>query len=348
MEMNIDSHKLMYHPARVVEWLEKGDCYPIQLEIGPTNACNHKCIFCGLDWITRENIFIDSNVMVRSLEDMADCGVKSVVFAGVGESLLHKDIGLFVKTAKQQGMDVAINTNGIPLTKKRIPQILPYLSWIGFSIDSGSSKNYALIHGTNLDEFERLMQNIEESVKFKRQQDLGVNIGAQFLVLPKNVGEAPKLAKRLKQIGANSLQIKPYAHHKKSFNNLGSDFKEYYPLKQQLMEFDSDDFKIMFRKKTIQRIQEGITYPKCYGLSFFSLINPDGAVTPCNLFYGNNEFTYGNLNKNTFRDIWNGEKRKQVLDRIKTENCSSGCRLHAINSDYLHRLKNPRLNDAFI
>ena len=35
----------IYHPERVSEWLRKGDCYPIYVEIGPTNRCNHHCIF---------------------------------------------------------------------------------------------------------------------------------------------------------------------------------------------------------------------------------------------------------------------------------------------------------------
>ena len=44
----VDNHKLMYHPERVTEWRERKDCYPIYVEIGPTNACNHRCIFRGI------------------------------------------------------------------------------------------------------------------------------------------------------------------------------------------------------------------------------------------------------------------------------------------------------------
>ena len=44
---DVDNHKLMYHPERVSEWEEKGDCAPIYAEIGPTNTCNHRCGFCS-------------------------------------------------------------------------------------------------------------------------------------------------------------------------------------------------------------------------------------------------------------------------------------------------------------
>ena len=93
--MNVDNHKLMYHPERVAEWKEKGDCYPVYVEIGPTNACNHNCVFCALDWVGSDKTFIDKDVMSSTLEDMAKNGVKSIMFAGEGEPLLHKNIGLF-------------------------------------------------------------------------------------------------------------------------------------------------------------------------------------------------------------------------------------------------------------
>ena len=31
----IDGHKVHLHPKRVAEWLETGDCYPLDVEIGP-------------------------------------------------------------------------------------------------------------------------------------------------------------------------------------------------------------------------------------------------------------------------------------------------------------------------
>ena len=70
---------------------------------------------------------------------------------------------------------------------------------------------------------------------------------------------------------------------------------------------------------TLERIEEGMGYPKCYGLPFFALIDARGNVLPCNLFYGNEEFIYGNLYKENFSEIWKGEKRKEVLKKNRGE-----------------------------
>ena len=44
-KIRMDSHKLIYHPERVAAWKRGENIYPIELEIGLTNACNHRCIF---------------------------------------------------------------------------------------------------------------------------------------------------------------------------------------------------------------------------------------------------------------------------------------------------------------
>ena len=213
-----------------------------------------------------------------------------------------------------------------------------------------SGENYSLIHGTSPEDFDKLIENLKECVKLKKELGLDVVIGVQFLMILGNQNEAVKLARLLKEIGVDNLQIKPYSKHPRSINNFGIDSEEYNKFEEDLKELGSDDFKILFRKATIGRIREGISYPECYGLPFFALIDAKGYVIPCNLFYDDEEFTYGNLNKNDFSEIWEGEKRKEVLKKLKERGCEScrrGCRLDVINR-YLHRLKNPELHDNFV
>jgi len=347
---DVDNHKLMYHPKRVVEWLEKSDCYPIYVEIGPTNACNHRCVFCALDFIEGRHDYIDTKIMAKTLENMAENGVKSVMFAGEGEPLLHKDISKFVKYAKNSGSDVSITTNGVLFNKEKAKECLPYLSWIRFSIDSGSSENYAQIHKTNQKDFDKVIKNIEETVKFRNSNGLKTMIGAQFLLIPQNINETVKLAKICKDIGADNLQIKPYSQHPNSINKFVINYEDYAYLEPELESFNSEKFKIIFRKKTMQRLQEKPNYDHCYGLSFFTLIDAKGNVIPCNLFYDNQDFYFGNLYEQSFPEIWEGTKRKKILKELykrSIKGCRENCRLDPDNR-YLHRLKNPSPHDNFI
>lgn len=347
---NVDSHKLMFHPGRVAEWIEKKDCYPVYIEIGLTNACNHRCIFCALDYLENGGIFLNTEMLLSNLRHMAEKGVKAIMFAGEGEPLMHKDIGLFVKKAKEHGIDVSMTTNGILLNESRIRECIPHLSWIRFSIDAGTPEKYAKIHGTNPRDFETLMKNIENAVKFRDENSLKTTIGTQFLMISENTDEAVILAERLKDIGADNLQIKPYSHHPSSLNDFSVSIEEQNDLREKLKKFDSDKFKVLFRQATVERLNEGINYPECYGLPFFALIDSKGNVIPCNLYYGNPEFTYGNLYAQTFPEIWESERRRKIIEKLRqkgVEHCRKACRLDVINR-YLHRLNSPYPHDNFI
>ncbi len=367
----IDGHKIHLHPEKTALWKFSGDCYPIHIEIGATARCNQSCSFCALDFMNHKKIDINSQIMLNALEDMARPSrkyqisfakkeetsiyrdsVKSVMFGGEGEPTLHKDLGLFVQRAKELGLDVSLTTNGVRFTRELQEQCLPYLSWIKFSVDAGTSKMYEQTHGVPKKQFEILMKNIADSVKLKKRYNLEATVGTQFLMLPENSNEqeARELVKRLEQINPGYLSVKPYSDHPLNHKELILKQKQHRVLGYLFKELEKDvDFKIEFRDSTRTRIEEGHNSPECYGLSFISLIDSKGNVLPCNLFYDKEEFIYGNLNRESFSKIWTGEKRQEILQKLKYKGlgeCRSGCRCDASNR-YLQRLVMPQAHDNF-
>jgi len=350
MKVDVDSHKLIYHPERVVTWYNTGDCFPIYVEIGVTNRCNHRCIFCALDWFEKDPLDIDPGVMKRALSEMAECGVKSVMFAGDGEPLLHKHICDFIIHAKNEKLDVALATNGVLFNKEKMEQVLPALSWIRFSIDAGTAEVHKKIHRGGSKDFEKVLTNIRQAVEIKKRKKLSVVIEAQFLLIPDNSDDLISFIRLFKEIGVDNVQIKPYSQHPLSKNRHSIEYIKYNRLESAIRKFESSDFQVIFRSQTAHRLITKRTYSECYGLSFYALIEADGSIIPCNLFHKNPAFYYGNLNDNSFTHIWWGDKRKeinQLLRKNRMDLCRDGCRLDAINR-YLHLLKNPHPHVNFI
>jgi len=350
-ELKIDDHKLNYHPDRVSSWMKGENIYPIYIELGISSICNHRCIFCALDYIGYKGKLLDTKVILDAIDDMSKNGVKSIMFSGEGEPTLHKDFSLIVEYAKKKKkIDVALTTNGIPFKKKIAESTLQYLSWVKFSIDAGTKETYVKIHRTDPNDFEKLMINIKDAVELKKKKKMSVKIGTQLLLIEENMHEAIILAKKMKEVGADYLIIKPYSQHPDSLHKFKIDYEKFKDI-QKLEELNSDSFNVYLRSETINKLKgRKNPYDVCHGLPFFCIIDAEGNVVPCHIFHGKKEYYYGNLYKNTFSEIWNSERRKKVLERIYKEgtvNCRENCRLDSINR-YLHSLKNPIEHVNFI
>lgn len=339
-----DGHKLMFHPERVTKWLAGEDIYPIYVEIGPSNKCNYRCSFCALDYTGYKGHFIPKDTMLNAIKDMAEGGVKSVMFAGAGESLLHPDIAEFVKYSRLAGMDVAMTTNGSLLTREMSEKILPHLTWIRISLNAGTPEAYAEIHGCPADNFELVLNNLREAAAIKKRDKLPVTIGTQCLILGENAEGLLTLAGKLKEIGVDYLSLKPFSKHPESRNqrlkdprpDLADSFFD------EIMALSGEGFTISVRQNSMTAVTEKAKpYKSCLGLPFFACLEATGEIYPCHTFMGNDDYSYGNICQSSFREVWHGERRKEIiasLAKMIDGKCRKACRLDQINR-YLWELQ---------
>lgn len=352
-EYRIDSQKLIFHPQRLGSWFRGEDIYPLYVEITPYGGCNHRCIFCGLDYLGYKPLSMDSRVLKKFIRDIAARGVKSIMFAGEGEPLLNRDLPDLVVYAKEKKLDIAITTNGVLLTKPVLKKILPHLSWLRISLNAATKKSYSLIHRTNPKDFDKVIANIRQAVQMKKKYHYPCTIGAQMLLLNENYQQARLLAKILKNIGVDYLIIKPYSQHPLSLNRLklGLNYKRLLSLQDELAKYQTKNFKLIFRKHTMLKIMRQRPYKKCLGLSFWAYLSSKGDLYACSSFLGDRRFLYGNIYKQPFDKIWKGKKRKQILNMMdrawKIEDCREVCRLDEVNR-FLWAVKHPPLHVNFI
>ena len=350
----IDSHKLIYHVSRVNDWLEGKNVYPIYAEISPSGTCNHRCIYCALDFMEYQSRYLDKEILKDRLSEMASLGLKSIMYAGEGEPLLHKDIGKIINHTKGVGIDVAITTNGVFLKRDLIEGTLENITWIKVSINGATRETYAKIHKTNPDNFNRVLENMSYAVEVRQNKGHKCTLGMQLILLPENWHEAELLAQQAKDIGMDYLVIKPYSQHllSKTAKYKNIKYSDYFHLADKLSTFNNSNFSVIFRLNTMRKWDEGQrSYRQCFALPFWSYIDAGGTVWGCSAYLGDERFLYGNIYKNSFREIWEGEKRRRSLDWVEKEldikQCRVNCRMDEINR-YLGYLKNPPPHVNFI
>jgi GTP 3',8-cyclase len=351
----IDSHKLHFHPERVAEWAAGRLVYPIYVEIAPAGACNHRCTFCAVDYIGYVTRYLDAELLKDRLAEMGRLGVKSVMYAGEGEPLLHKRLGDVIVHAKAAGIDNAITTNAVALTDRFAQQALPATSWIKASVNSGSREMYAKVHQTDEKDWDRVWKNLENAVKVRAMTKATCTLGAQMLLLPETRGTAVDLARRCKDAGLDYLVIKPYSQHLMSLTHQyeGIDYRPHLSLADELEKLNGDGFQVVFRRHTMEKLADDDRhYAKCLATPhFWAYIMAHGDVYGCSAYLLDERFWYGNINTHTFEQIWTGERRRRnqefVEQCLDISECRKNCRMDEVNR-YLWELKHPGSHVNFI
>lgn len=343
-----DSHKLVYQIDRVNDFLKKGDCFPLYMEISIAGNCNHRCVFCAYDYIGYPSRKLETGRLLKFIDEIAECGVKSVLYAGEGEPLLHPDLYKFAARAKDNGIDVGIYTNGQLLKSELSERLLPLLTFVRFSFNGGTRDNYADIHRVRPEVYDKVVDNIRKAVVLKRKKKLGVDIGLQYVLLPENIKHLISAVRNFKDAGIDYFVIKPFVLQS---------WKQFYRMKDKVgldriadildkaESFSDRDFKVVGRRDSFENYGKR-NYRHCYGTAFISVLNSAGDVTTCLPYWDKKEFIFGNIYESTFRKIWLGEKRKKIKrsleQKMDIKRCPPNCRANAVN-EFLWEIKNPSI-----
>lgn len=349
----IDSHKLIYHLPRVCNWLEGKNIYPIYMEISPVGSCNHRCVFCAYDFIGYPNRKLDCDRLLTFIDEAKEAGVKSILYAGEGEPLLHPDIEKIIVYSNNSGIDVGLFTNGQLLREALAEAIIPSLTFVRFSFNGGTKDNYAEVHKVKPDIFERVVANIKKAVDIKKENSLDVVVGVQYVLLPENKDYLLDAVKTLKNVGVDYFVIKPFVqqNHLQSYK-IGDQFSlsSIVNILDEAENFSNEDFTVIARKESFEGYGKR-TYKHCYGTSFISVLNSAGDIATCLPYWDKEDFTFDNIYDNTFEDIWFGERRKKIIkyleNELDTKKCPPNCRPNAIN-EFLWDLKSPPEHVNFI
>lgn len=354
-DYRIDSHKLMFHPQRVAEWCDGEEVYPINAEVGLAGACNHRCIFCAVEYLGYKPRFLTKEILHERFLEMSHKGLKSVLYAGTGEPLLNRNAVDIINDTKSLGIDVALSTNGVLFEEAAAKECMDSISWIRFSISAGTEETYKKIHRGQDGDLEKVFQNIYRAAQLKKKYNWKTVLGVQIVMIPENESEVFMLAKKVKELGADQFSVKIYCWQPLSSNELKqldrvSYYERFGELKRQLHQLNDENFRAVFRSNLANKTKTGRCYTECYAMPFHTNIDAGGNVWPCCTLVGMEGLCFGNIYENTFEEIWLGDRRRKAVRQLndgKLAECSPECKLDEMNR-YLHELKYPNAHINFI
>jgi radical SAM protein with 4Fe4S-binding SPASM domain len=278
-----------------------------------TNYCNLACPECtsGSGIMTRARGNMDPELFDRIINELGPSLLNMNLYFQ-GEPMLHPGFFRFLDRSKI--IKTTVSTNGHFLSEENAEKIVKSgLNKLVISLDGPDQETYSTyrINGS----LKKVLDGIGNISAAKKKYRSAINIVIQVLVNRLNESRINDIKKMVRdydvKLNLKSMQIV----------NLDK-MDAWLPVNTRYRRYDSSDGGYQVRSKLPNR---------CSRLWLNPVITWDGKVLPC-CFDKNAEYIMGDLNQNSFREIWFSRKykdfRRSVLSgRSSIEicrNCTSG------------------------
>ena len=340
-DLILDGTKLAWHLDRVEKWQRGERIAPITIDMALTRACNYSCGFCYAMFQENDRKIINKKVIFNFLEDCAEIGVKGISFVSDGESTISPVFTDACKYGHELGLSMAVGTNAFVLTKNRLEDVMPYLTYLRVNFSAGEKKRYAEIMGVKESSYDRVCQNIRDMVEIKKKNNLKVTIGMQMVLMPEDADQIIPLAKLGKELRPDYAIIKHCSDNEDG--GLGVLYEEYeklYPLLKEAESYSDETYKCVIKWSKIKdQGNNKRSYQRCYGAPFMLQLSGSGLVAPCGGLFNEKykKFHIGNICDTRFKDIWNSDRYWEVMNYLSSPKfnaqkmCASLCLQHKVN-----------------
>ena len=134
-----------------------------------SNVCNHACIFCAHQKMTRKVGKMNKEKAFDILRQAYDLGTREVGFYATGEPFLVPELPEYIAKAKEIGYNyVYLTSNGSVATPDKIRAVIDAgLDSIKFSINAPSRKLYEFIHGR--DDFDKVVEHLKYLNQYRQE-----------------------------------------------------------------------------------------------------------------------------------------------------------------------------------
>ncbi len=275
------------------------------IHIDITSKCNLHCIMCNWRYQVKP-VDMSFDLFKKIIQDCLKLGLKKVVFAATGESLLHPDFPSMINYLKEYNLSIELVTNLSFLNDNLLSTLLK-LDKITVSIDGATKETYEKIRiGAN---FYRTLSNLKE-LSVNKTSDLFLDIN--YVINKENYFEVKDF----------SYLVGPFVDAI-NYKFIHISTPETSKLKLSDEEIKST-YELLNNIYTPSRIKINIGKPSkpyihnmpCYNLWFGCYISPSGLVFPCCNFYEEKD-SLGNLKTQSMKEIWNSDKYNTLRKKFK-------------------------------
>lgn len=284
--------------------------FPITLTVELVNRCNLDCVMCYTVNHDEKKSTLDMPRLRQVLSECEKEGLPALVIGLGSEPLLYKGIRDVLKATSDSGvMDIFLGTNGVLLNESLCEYLVDnQVARVEVSLDAATPETYHKVRGK--DQLELVEKNIETLVRLKKERNSKLPvIRLCFCVLDINKHECSQFLDKWKD-------HVDYV-----------DFQKFY---------DFGDVDTLRKTGTVPYVDKLDVGDGHCAYPFNSLhIWANGNVTPCCTFFAKNEeMVVGNIAKESLKDIWDGDKMREIRRQISTGDLNPTCKVCLAQRDH--------------
>lgn len=327
-----------------------------RLYIEPTAACNLNCVTCIRKTWTEKLGFMKKEEFDKLIEDIKELPtIDSVMFGGFGEPTHHPDIYYMIEKINDLGVKAEMTTNGTNLTEENIKKLMDAgLKNLWVSVDSMDMDKFNEIREGA--DFGQVYENLRTFRDLNRGENKKITLGIAFVVTKDNVEDLSRLKSFASRVWAEKISVSnviPYDQEmeekmlcrKTLFKPLS--YREQDTIRKGTKEVMIPEISLpridynKYTKEGLHDIHSSMMKTKILGEDFkeyndycrfvnqgMVFVRWDGEVAPCmgllhsytTFLNGNKrlmkEHTFGNIKKNTLKEIWDSEDYRDFRQKV--------------------------------
>ncbi len=309
---------------------------PPQIEIHPSESCTHNCKSCigklRHDAKPMRSVIMTPEEILKLLRDVSEYNsdiqdeamrVRLILFSGRrGEPLVSPATLVGMKEALARGLETALVTNGLLLDGKARETVVN-AKYAYISLYGGSAKSYSAVTGTPETYFERVIDNIRELARLKRERGTKVEIGVGYLIQPENFPEILSITELAKSLGADYIRFRADMNPGERVLTPDEWSLCYRYLREAQEKFSDSNFKVisMYTEEDARSLAKR-NFERCSAHPLIAVVGPNLNVYPCAHRSGPRDGSFGSLKRSTLKEIWTGSRKRRFIRRLTpSENC---------------------------
>jgi radical SAM protein with 4Fe4S-binding SPASM domain len=329
--------------THALEWKSR----PTRLEFSFNNLCNLKCVMCAKS-DDEPNWVLDKDVGIKFLDDVLPWTLHWTPSAN-SEPLLN-DVNLIAEQARKHLVWLHLFSNGTLLTLERYEKIRDRLHKLWISLDAATKETFERIRVPA--KWDVVMTNVKNVLP--RALADGVEVVFNYVLMSDNWQECAAFVDLVADLGGTACNIQELLPNSTQFDRLVWEGKVpaesirdqleraraaaerrkidltlelrppfqgrfYYAPREERWKAPLAELRLRYTD-AISRRHPGF----CSMATTYLKVNPDGAVFPC--CRGPDELKMGDATKQSFDEIWNGEKYREFRRRMFTGDYPDVCK----------------------